>query len=193
MVTGSRGIHVVVPLRRRTASMRCSTAAQAVAAALVATAPDELTTEFRKAKRGDRLFVDVLRNRWAQTVAAPYAPRARPFAPVAMPVRWAELETGSVRSAAQWPLPAARERVEAEGDAVGRPAGRGRAPPAGVTAAHAGSPGVWAAPPGGNPVQDGLAARQAPGLLALRAGRQLPPHRGARSPSTPRRAPWASS
>ena len=94
-----------------------------------ATAPDELTTEFRKAKRADRLFVDVLRTRWAQTVAAPYAPRARPFLPVAMPVRWAELESGAVRSAAQWPLAAARERVEAEGDAwAGLQAAAGRLP-----------------------------------------------------------------
>ncbi len=129
MVTGSRGMHVVVPLRRRHGFDAVLDAAQAVAAALVATAPDELTTEFRKAKRGDRLFVDVLRNRWAQTVAAPYAPRARPLAPVAMPVRWEELETGSVRSAAQWPVPAARERLEAEGDAwAGLQAAAGRLP-----------------------------------------------------------------
>jgi bifunctional non-homologous end joining protein LigD len=129
MVTGSRGVHVVVPLRRTHGFDAVLEAAQAVAAALVTTAPDELTTEFRKANRGGRLFVDVLRNRWAQTVAAPYAPRARPFAPVAMPLRWAELEAGSVRSAAQWPLPAARERVAAEGDAwAGLQAAAGRLP-----------------------------------------------------------------
>ena len=46
-----------------------------------------------------------------------------------MPVRWEELETGSVRSAAQWPVPAARERLEAEGDAwAGLQAAAGRLP-----------------------------------------------------------------
>jgi bifunctional non-homologous end joining protein LigD len=117
MTTGSRGLHVVVPLRRRYGFDAVFAAARDVAEALVATAPDELTTAFRKARRGGRLFVDVLRNRWAQTVVAPYAVRARPGAPVAMPVRWEELEEGSVRSSAQWPMRTALARLAERGDA----------------------------------------------------------------------------
>ena len=127
MTTGSRGLHVVVPLRRRYGFDEVLGAARDLAEALVERAPDERTTAFRKAERGGRLFVDVLRNRWAQTVVAPYAVRARPGAPVAMPVRWEELEDGSVRRAAQWPMRAALERVERDGDTwleIGRAAGR---------------------------------------------------------------------
>jgi bifunctional non-homologous end joining protein LigD len=117
MTTGSRGLHVVVALRRRHGFDAVLAAATALAEALVARAPDERTTAFRKAERGGRLYVDVLRNRWAQTVVAPYAVRARPHAPVAMPVRWEELEEGAVRRASQWPLRAALERLERAGDA----------------------------------------------------------------------------
>jgi bifunctional non-homologous end joining protein LigD len=127
MTTGSRGLHVVVPLRRRHGFEEVLAAARGLAEALVERAPGERTTAFRKAERGGRLFVDVLRNRWAQTVVAPYAVRARPGAPVAMPVRWEELEDGSVRRSAQWPMAAALERVERDGDVwrdMARAAGR---------------------------------------------------------------------
>lgn len=118
MTTGSRGLHVVVALRRRHGFDAVLAAARAVAEALAARAPTERTTAFRKADRGGRLFVDVLRNRWAQTVVAPYAVRARPGAPVAMPVRWEELEEGDVRTAEQWHMRAALRRVERDGDAL---------------------------------------------------------------------------
>ena len=54
--------------------------------------PDELTTEQRKAARGERVFVDVARNAYGQTAAAPYTVRARPQAPVATPLAWDELD-----------------------------------------------------------------------------------------------------
>ena len=52
-----------------------------------------LTPEFRKAKRGARLYLDVARNGYAQTVVAPYSVRARPGAPVATPLDWDEVRT----------------------------------------------------------------------------------------------------
>ena len=55
--------------------------------------PGRLTTEFRKAKRGARLYLDVARNGYAQTVVAPYTVRARPGAPVATPLDWDEVRT----------------------------------------------------------------------------------------------------
>ena len=73
-------------------SIRCAQFASEVAERLVARRPRELTTAQRKAKRGDRVFVDVARNAYAQTAVAPYSVRARPQAPVATPIEWAELE-----------------------------------------------------------------------------------------------------
>ena len=64
---------------------------------LAARHPDELTTEFRKAKRGGRILVDVARNRYAQTAVPPYAVRPRPGAPVATPIEWDELSDSRLR------------------------------------------------------------------------------------------------
>src|SRR5919112_1054977 len=94
MVTGSRGIHVVVAIRRRYAYGAVRDAALAVAQALVERNADDLTTEFYKEKREGRLFVDVNRNGRAQTAVPAYAVRPRPGAPVATPLRWGELEDG---------------------------------------------------------------------------------------------------
>lgn len=54
--------------------------------------PDRLTTAVRKEDRGDRLCLDVQCNAYAQTAVAPYAVRALPGAPVAVPVAWSRLE-----------------------------------------------------------------------------------------------------
>jgi bifunctional non-homologous end joining protein LigD len=89
--TGSRGLHVWVPLDRSAEFGQVRAFAAAVAALLVARRPRELTTAQRKAKRGDRVFVDVARNAYAQTAVAPYSVRARPQASVATPLDWAEL------------------------------------------------------------------------------------------------------
>jgi bifunctional non-homologous end joining protein LigD len=92
MTTGSRGLHVVTPLRRTAGFEEVHGFARAVAEALVASDPDTLTVAFRKADRGERIFVDVNRNAYGQHAVAPYAVRARPSAPVATPLRWDELE-----------------------------------------------------------------------------------------------------
>jgi len=89
--TGSRGLHLWVPLERRESFDKVREFAGEIAARLVAQSPDELTTEQRKAARGDRVYVDVARNAYAQTAAAPYTVRARPTAPVATPLEWDEL------------------------------------------------------------------------------------------------------
>lgn len=91
MTTGSRGFHVVVPLEPEEGFEAVRAFARKAAEALAARHPDRLTVETRKAKRGDRVFVDYLRNGYAQTGVPPYAVRARPGAPVATPVGWDEL------------------------------------------------------------------------------------------------------
>jgi bifunctional non-homologous end joining protein LigD len=115
MVTGSRGIHVVVAIQRRYGYADVRAAALAVAEALVERSPDDLTTEFYKEKREGRLFVDVNRNGRAQTAVPAYAVRPRPGAPVATPLRWDELEDGGLRPDG-WTLRTIRARLERDGD-----------------------------------------------------------------------------
>jgi bifunctional non-homologous end joining protein LigD len=94
--TGSRGLHVWVPLDRSATFDEVREVAAEFAAALAARAPGERTTEQRKAKRGDRVFLDVARNAYAQTAAAPYSVRARPEASIATPLDWDELDNAQL-------------------------------------------------------------------------------------------------
>jgi bifunctional non-homologous end joining protein LigD len=89
--TGSRGYHVVVPLRRTQAFDDVRAFARRAAELLVDRDPDLLTLEARKDRRGDRVLVDIQRNAYGQTAVPPYAVRARPGAPVATPITWDEL------------------------------------------------------------------------------------------------------
>ncbi|MGD8329395.1 MAG: non-homologous end-joining DNA ligase [Acidobacteriota bacterium] len=91
MTSGSRGLHVHVPIRPEDDFDAVKDLARAIADRLAARHPEHLTTAMRKNKRGERIFVDYLRNEYAQTTAAPYALRARPGAPVATPLDWDEL------------------------------------------------------------------------------------------------------
>ncbi|MFV0126917.1 non-homologous end-joining DNA ligase [Streptomyces sp. HMX112] len=92
MTTGSRGLHVVVALDGRADFDEVRAFARDVAETLAAAHPAELTTAARKSARGDRLYLDVQRNGYAQTAVAPYSVRARPGAPVATPMRWEQLD-----------------------------------------------------------------------------------------------------
>lgn len=89
--TGSRGLHVVVPIERRHDFDATRAFARQVAR-LLAADDQRLTTEARKDRRRGRVFVDVMRNAYAQTAVAPYAVRTRPGAPVATPIGWEELD-----------------------------------------------------------------------------------------------------
>jgi bifunctional non-homologous end joining protein LigD len=91
MATGGRGLHVVVPLDRSADFDEARDFAREVAELIARRDPERLTTETRKNKRKGRLFVDYLRNAYAQTGVPPYAVRARKGAPVAMPLAWEEL------------------------------------------------------------------------------------------------------
>jgi bifunctional non-homologous end joining protein LigD len=95
--TGSRGLHVVVPISVALSFEEVHVFADVIAQRLAASDPDHLTTEFIKQKRGGRLFIDVNRNAYGQTVVAPYSVRARPAAPIAVPIAWADVEKDSLR------------------------------------------------------------------------------------------------
>jgi bifunctional non-homologous end joining protein LigD len=90
--SGSRGLHVVVPLVPEAETDAVKGFSIAVAEALAARHPDRLTAEARIAKRHGRLYLDIGRNGYAQTMAAPYAVRALPGAPVSVPLDWPELD-----------------------------------------------------------------------------------------------------
>lgn len=94
--TGSRGLHVVAPVRAEFDAARKF--AREVAELVAADDPGHRTTEIRKANRDGRLYLDVMRNAYGQTSVAPYAVRARPGAPVATPVDWEELDTRGMRA-----------------------------------------------------------------------------------------------
>jgi bifunctional non-homologous end joining protein LigD len=89
--TGSRGYHVVVPLRPIANFDETRAFATAVAEHLTQRAPDLLTVEQSEDRRGDRLYIDVARNAFGQTAVPPYAVRARPGGPVSTPMEWYEL------------------------------------------------------------------------------------------------------
>lgn len=91
MTTGSRGLHVVTPLDRGDDFDTVRAFARNVADLLAKRHADRLTTAQRKQKRERRLFVDYLRNSYAQNSVAPYAVRALTGAPVACPLDWDEL------------------------------------------------------------------------------------------------------
>lgn len=88
--TGSRGFHVVVPLDRSETFDKVRDVARDFVRTLAARYPGRLTIEQRKSKRGNRVFLDYLRNAYGQTAVAPYGVRARPRAPVATPLDWDE-------------------------------------------------------------------------------------------------------
>ena len=113
MTSGSRGIHVVAPLRRGPDSDRVRAVAGELAEEVAERLPDQLTTSWRKAGRGGRVLVDAARNTYAQTAVAPYAVRAKPGAPVATPLFWDEVEDAEPR---RWTLRDVPERLEARGD-----------------------------------------------------------------------------
>lgn len=113
--SGSRGLHIVSPLDRSTPFKKVQSFVLELAELLVARDPDRLTVEFSKSDRGNRLFVDSLRNRFGQTAVAPYAVRPIPGAPVALPLAWDEVEDTGLDPRA-WSIKSAPTRIEEIGD-----------------------------------------------------------------------------
>jgi bifunctional non-homologous end joining protein LigD len=90
--TGGRGVHVQVPLDRSGDFAAARGFAREAAGLLAARHPGLMTTQQRKNGRGDRIYLDIMRNAYAQTAVAPYSVRARPGALVATPLSWQELD-----------------------------------------------------------------------------------------------------
>ncbi|MFJ8629743.1 non-homologous end-joining DNA ligase [Streptomyces sp. NPDC093568] len=113
MTTGSRGLHVVVPLKGQEDFDHVRAFARDVAEALAEAHPDRLTTAARKKDRGDRLYLDVQRNAYAQTAVVPYTVRARPGAPVATPLTWDDLNDPEL-DARRWTIADAVEQARTD-------------------------------------------------------------------------------
>jgi bifunctional non-homologous end joining protein LigD len=98
MTTGGRGLHVVVPLDASADFDTVKSFSRQLAELIAAKKPDHLTTEQRIEARQGRLFIDYLRNAYAQTGVAPYSVRAKAGAPVAAPLDWDELNRKELTS-----------------------------------------------------------------------------------------------
>lgn len=98
MTTGSKGLHVALPLDGKADFYATRGFARDLAALLVAREPERYTLELRKNARQGRLFLDYLRNAYAATSVSPYAVRALPGAPVATPLDWDELRNRDLHS-----------------------------------------------------------------------------------------------
>jgi bifunctional non-homologous end joining protein LigD len=96
--TGSRGLHVMVPLDRKENFDTVRKFAQDVARVLAHRHPKRLTVEPRKNKRRGRLFLDTARNSYAQHAVAPYAVRAIEGAPIATPLSWDEVSDSKLNA-----------------------------------------------------------------------------------------------
>jgi bifunctional non-homologous end joining protein LigD len=91
MTTGSRGYHVVVPLKTEKKFDEVRSFVKIIAEQVAGKHEDILTTSQRKEKRGTRVFLDIARNAYGQTSVPPYTLRARKGAPIATPLAWDEL------------------------------------------------------------------------------------------------------
>jgi bifunctional non-homologous end joining protein LigD len=93
MVTGGKGVHVIVPLTPQAEWPEVKDFAYRLALTVAKNDPDHFTAALPKAQRKGRIFVDYLRNQRGATAVMPYSARARAGAPVAAPISWSEMET----------------------------------------------------------------------------------------------------
>jgi bifunctional non-homologous end joining protein LigD len=90
--SGSRGLHVLVPILTGPDADEVLAFAESFIAAVAAAHPDELTVEHSVAARRDRVYLDPFRNGFGQTVVAPYSVRRREKAPISTPLKWSEVK-----------------------------------------------------------------------------------------------------
>ena len=92
MLTGGKGVHVIVPLTPEAEWPHVKDFAQRFCVALATAEPERFTANLAKVKRKGRMFLDYLRNQRGATAIMPYSSRARAGAPVAAPIVWEELD-----------------------------------------------------------------------------------------------------
>jgi len=93
--TGSKGIHIYVPIVRGPTQKEVWTISKEIARILESTQPKLITAEYKVAKRPrGRVLVDYNQNAWGRTLASIYSVRPRPRATVSTPVTWEEIDHG---------------------------------------------------------------------------------------------------
>ncbi|HEX5122326.1 MAG TPA: DNA polymerase domain-containing protein, partial [Rhodanobacteraceae bacterium] len=110
-LSGGKGVHVVVPIRRGPDWTEAKAFCEMIANEMATEAPARYLAHASKAEREGRIFIDWLRNTRGATSVASWSLRARAGAPVAMPVRWSDL--GKIESPAAFDLVAALKRAKA--------------------------------------------------------------------------------
>jgi bifunctional non-homologous end joining protein LigD len=108
--TGGKGLHVTVPLAGKDKWAAVKSFAGSLADEMVAAVPDAYIATMSKAKRTGKIFIDYLRNDYTATAIADYGVRARPGAPVALPIDWRELK--NLQSADQFSIKDVLKRVK---------------------------------------------------------------------------------
>jgi bifunctional non-homologous end joining protein LigD len=112
--SGATGLHIFVPILRQLDYSVIRAAANTIMMELLSRRPKDVTMEWDTKKRTGKVFLDANQNARHKNLAVAYSPRAKPGAPVSMPLRWDEL--GKIR-AADFNMDTAPERVSVRGDA----------------------------------------------------------------------------
>jgi bifunctional non-homologous end joining protein LigD len=107
--TGGKGLHVVAPIDPGPGWVECAAFAERLAEGLVAETPRAFTATMAKAARRDRIFIDYLRNQRGATSVAAFSTRARPGAPVSVPITWDEL--GAIRASDHFTIASTLRRL----------------------------------------------------------------------------------
>jgi len=110
--TGGKGLHVTVSLAGKDKWPAVKSFAGALAEEMVAAVPEAYIATMSKAKRAGKIFIDYFRNDYTATAIADYGVRARPGAPVALPLEWNELK--NLRSADQFTMKDVLTRVKSK-------------------------------------------------------------------------------
>jgi bifunctional non-homologous end joining protein LigD len=110
--TGGKGLHIVVPLVPKNSWNEVKSWASAFAHTMVDEAPDHYVATITKSKRAGKILIDYFRNDYTATGVASYSLRARPGAPVAVPLEWSELT--QLKSAAQFSMEAVLKRIQSQ-------------------------------------------------------------------------------
>ena len=117
--TGGKGLHVTVPLAGRDKWPVVKSFAASLAEEMVAATPQAYVATMSKAKRTGKIFIDYFRNDYTATAIADYAVRARPGAPVALPLEWRELK--GLTSGSQFTIKDVLARVKGKRRALPAP------------------------------------------------------------------------
>jgi bifunctional non-homologous end joining protein LigD len=116
-VSGSSGLHVLIPIERRYSFEAVRAFVHALGRTVSQRAPRLVTTDLAAAQREKLVHFDYAQNGEGKTLAAPYSVRPRPTAPVSAPIRWDELEDGALRPD-RWTIRDMPARLSQVGDLV---------------------------------------------------------------------------